>query len=129
MTSGRKVWIGLAVAVPVSLVALVALSSSGLCGNEEIKRIPSPSGVLEAVVFTRDCGATTRESRQVAILQHGSKLPNESGFFAVEGSFEVAWKNDNELLITYPRKYGTFEDKTEVKGVKIDYVKVPPFKQ
>src|SRR5206468_11565957 len=33
--------------------------SCGMCGNDEVVRLRSPDGRLEAVLFQRDCGATT----------------------------------------------------------------------
>ena len=42
------------------------------CGNEIVSRKASPSGSHEAVVFERDCGATTSWSTQVAIIRGGT---------------------------------------------------------
>lgn len=44
------------------LIVAVILSSScsnDLCGNTELSRVKSPSGEYDAVVFSRNCGATT----------------------------------------------------------------------
>ena len=46
------------------------------CGNDEVVRVPSSDGRLEAVIFRRDCGATTDFSTQISILTKGASLPN-----------------------------------------------------
>jgi len=43
-----------------------------MCGNEIVSRIASPSGSHEAVVFERDCGATTTWTAQVAVIRGGA---------------------------------------------------------
>ena len=60
-----------------SVLALTACSDS--CGNDVLADVPSPSGERRAVVFQRDCGATTGFSVQVSILRRGKSLPNEAG--------------------------------------------------
>jgi hypothetical protein len=41
--------------------------------------MPSPDGKIEAVVFKRDCGATTDFTTQISILRKGASLPNQAG--------------------------------------------------
>ena len=73
--------VGNAVRASVFVSGLVVLLSSGcgLCANEEMLRVPSPDAKLEAVIFQRDCGATTGFSTQVSIVPKGASLPNEGG--------------------------------------------------
>jgi hypothetical protein len=66
------------------LVALLSLSgivpsACGLCRNEEMKRIASSDGTLEAVVFQRDCGATTDFSTQISVVRVHTNLPSRAG--------------------------------------------------
>ena len=49
------------------------------CGNDLVREVRSPSGKMKAVVFERDCGATTGFSTQVSLLLSNKSLPNESG--------------------------------------------------
>ena len=71
------------ITVPARVLLLgltVVLSSGcGLCANDEVVRIPSPDTKFEAVVFQRDCGATTGFSTQVSVVTRGASLPNEAG--------------------------------------------------
>ena len=68
------------------LAAMVALGAYGLytlgdsmCGNDIITESLSPDKELKAVVFRRDCGATTGFSTQVSILGVEEQLENENG--------------------------------------------------
>jgi hypothetical protein len=61
-----------------ALFAFVALFAP-LCANEVLQTGLSPDGRLKAVVFERDCGATTDFSTQVSVLPAGEKLPNDGG--------------------------------------------------
>lgn len=66
----------------VLLIASMTLTTGCadlLCGNDVIDDVASPSGRNHAVVFHRDCGATTGLSVQVSVLPAGKQLPNETG--------------------------------------------------
>jgi len=57
----RYLWL-----VWLSLVA--GCGSADLCANTELRRLSSPDGRLDAVLFERNCGATTGFSSQVSVL-------------------------------------------------------------
>ena len=42
---------------------------SGMCGNEILKEVPDSNNKYKAVIFSRDCGATTGSSIQISIMQ------------------------------------------------------------
>ena len=50
-----------------------------MCGNEIFQEASSPDNSYKAVVFQRDCGATTGFSTQVSILGTNDELLNEAG--------------------------------------------------
>jgi len=88
----------------ISMVCLI-LVGCGLCGNETDYEEVSPDGKLKAVVFERDCGATTRATTQISVLRKSEPLPNEAGnIFIAKGHslIRMQWRSDTELLITYP---------------------------
>jgi hypothetical protein len=58
---------------------VACLSLAGDCSNQIIKQIPSPNGKMKAVVFQRDCGATTGFNTQVSVLLSNQQLPDEGG--------------------------------------------------
>src|SRR5689334_1844736 len=63
----------------VATLLTSACGSFGMCGNREVERVPSPDGTLEAVLFQRDCGATTDFSTQVSIVPTGERLADQGG--------------------------------------------------
>lgn len=76
--------VALIVGVPVVALILggivfvfVVLPDS--CGNTVVERLASPDGRREAVLFERNCGATTGFSTQVSVLRNGRRLANERG--------------------------------------------------
>lgn len=118
-----NLWIG------IVLVLLPILSScSSLCKNEIITELPSPDGKLKAVVFQRDCGATTDYSTQVSILKTSDKLANKGGNIFVADSNHgaapigekeglnvgVAWEGENKLLIKHHPKARLFKSRNKI---------------
>lgn len=102
----------------VLLRAGCAALSAELCGNTVMKTIRSPDGAVDAVLFQRDCGATTGYSEQVSLVPAGAGLPNEGGnVFVADGDHGTApkgpeltlsWQDDGALLITHHPKARTF---------------------
>src|SRR6266550_3254126 len=84
-----------AIQVAVLTLAFVNASSciniAGDCGNELLKEVASPNGRMKAVVFQRDCGATTGFSTQVSVFRRDQRLPNEGGnLFAADTNHGAA---------------------------------------
>jgi hypothetical protein len=102
---------------------LIFAAGCGMCGNEIGYESRSPNGEWKAVAFERDCGATTRATTQVSVLQGSQSLPNEPGnIFSADGNFPVRmeWKSDQELQITYPP--GTHNVvEGQISGVKVEF--------
>jgi hypothetical protein len=118
-----NLWIG------IVLIVLPILSScNSLCKNEIITELPSADGKLKAVVFQRDCGATTDYSTQVSILKISDKLANKGGnIFAADSNHgaapigekggpnvDVAWKGESRLLIKHHPKARLFKSKNKI---------------
>lgn len=108
MTKWKKVAIGVVgsiVGCAVILVGGLMYLFQGMCGNDIHKSIASPNGDLKAVIFQRDCGATTGFSTQISILGAAEDLSNESGnIFSSDGHPEnsapkVNWTSENSLTI------------------------------
>jgi hypothetical protein len=97
----RRIAVGVALVLGVGLVVLMfgfyRLMSSfdDLCGNTIVATEFSPDHRLKAVLFERNCGATTRFSSQVSVLPSDRDLPNEGGnVFAAneaQGGEQTAW--------------------------------------
>jgi hypothetical protein len=116
---------------------LVLGGCSETCTNTIVSRLSSPDGQREAVMFQRDCGATTGFSTQVSILDAGSKLNGAGNTFRADddhdaarvgdwgGSWaEIKWLSSDHLLVRYAAKSRIFEQDDTVSGVKVTYESV-----
>ena len=117
------------------LIALSACSDG--CTNSPISRADAPDGLHGAVMFQRDCGATTGFSTQISVLKQGNEPSGDGNTFradddhgaAAAGNWggpwaEIRWLAPNHLLIRYASKSRLFERQEEVSGVKISYQQV-----
>src|SRR5438445_2992506 len=89
----------------LALATLVAACGSrGLCANTVERRLPSPNGSHEVVVFIRDCGATTDYSSQVALLSRGASprdLPGNVFIAPHRTDVQVQWIAEDTLLVQH----------------------------
>src|SRR2546430_16178187 len=70
----------LSVAGLVTLILLVPEAcNGGLCANDVLGTYPAPSGHYQAILFVRNCGATTSFGTNVSVLRPGDQLGDEAG--------------------------------------------------
>ena len=110
----------------------IYLLGRGMCGNDIYKEYISPNGKLKAVVFQRDCGATTGFSTQISVMAAKDDLKNEAGnIYIIDGqpsqpSPKVFWRNNNELIISKPINGSEYKAENSwgyLNKVKISYEK------
>ena len=65
MYSKHNFFLLLTLALIAGTVACINIAAG--CGNDLVKEVPSPNGKMKAVVFQRDCGATTGFSTQISL--------------------------------------------------------------
>jgi hypothetical protein len=114
-------------------IAMLAVGCDDLCANEVVSDVSSPSGRNHAVVFMRDCGATTGFMIEVAVLPSSKKLPKQPGntFSADDGHADVplevtaAWESDRALRLTHDPRLRIFRREPEVGEVKLTYATRP----
>lgn len=94
------------------------------CRNETIANIASPSGRLRAVVFSRNCGATTGFNTQLSIVSAGNANPADGGnAFIAKGTatLKIEWASEAELVVYGSHGLKTFKQERHVDGVVISY--------
>lgn len=116
------------------IVMAVASLLDGLCANTLVERILAPDGRREAVLFARNCGATTGYSTHVSVFAAGDSLPNEAGnVFAADLAdggtpapwggpmVELRWTEANALVVRHDplARIPTAEEETD--GIQITY--------
>lgn len=145
-TSGMARWrtVGTVMLVVVALAALgftraVTALTDGLCRNTPIQTAMSPDGTRQAILFARNCGATTGVSSQVSLLRADERLPNEPGnlFVADLDHFratsawggpwiEVTWTDADAILLRYDRQARVVSARETLDGSRMTYEPVAP---
>lgn len=122
----------------VLFFSLLSSSCDSGCANEILETVKSPDAHLQAVIFRRDCGATTDYSTQVSILSASAELANRSGNVFVadtnhsrapeqEGGgpkVKAEWLDNKSLKISYHSECRIFLQEAKQSGVKIIYEKI-----
>jgi len=106
------------------LVILLVSACDRACENERISSVQSPSGNLTAVIFNRNCGATTGFNTQVSVVKASEKLPDDGGNVLILGDshdLKVKWKSETELLIYGAGQGQSFKKDRSISGVSILY--------
>lgn len=119
---------------PILVALLACAGCSDACQNTAASRSSSPDGSHLAVLFQRDCGATTGFSTQISILSPGDKLLGGGNAFIADddhgvaragewgGSWaEMKWLSPDHLLVRYAVKSRLFKQDEDVSGVRITY--------
>jgi hypothetical protein len=118
-----------AVAVSVSVLCASYLSyvliriSENMCKSEIISTTPSPDASINAVVFERDCGATTNYTTEVALV-HSEESPfSDDGdvVLIVSGrqNLNIKWKNGNNITITIPKYLELIRSEFGANGIMV----------
>lgn len=111
-------------------LALIFLSSAALtgcgatCGNEISQTINAPSDHVRAVVFNRDCGATTGFNTQVSIVSVADALSNDEGNTLIlvgTVSLQIRWQSDSVLQLDGLGSAKVFKQEKLVGGVAVIY--------
>lgn len=103
-------------------LGLAACSDADLCGNEIVADVVSPSGARHAIVFLRDCGATTGFSTQLSILPAGEALPEDGGNAVILDDrvpLTVQWVSETELLVKGAGSKVVFRHERSVADVRV----------
>lgn len=109
------------------LLLMLLIAALGGCGdsceNELAQTTISPSGLKQAVVFVRDCGATAGVSTQVSIVAGGVNVVGAGNALVVEGrpSIQVRWLTDSVVSLSGLGPGRIFKQESEVYGTSIRY--------
>jgi hypothetical protein len=99
-----------------------------------VAQIGAPGGQHAAVLFQRDCGATTRFSTQVSIIGAGDGLSGAGNAYSADdghgaafiGSWggpwtEMKWLAPDHILIRFDAKSRIFLQAVQVNGIRVTY--------
>jgi hypothetical protein len=89
-----------------------------MCRAYLFQEVYSPDGEYKAVIYQRDCGATTGFATNVSILKASDDLPNKIGnILNMDGhpdwtKVKAVWNSNDSLTITYAEGYAVYIQKT-----------------
>lgn len=112
----------LAKASIILYVVSALVSGCAMCKNEEVERVPSPNRRHDAVVFRRDCGATTGFSMHMSILSHGGAPPAGGGNALTIDSnhglasdlVRVSWDSTDTIRVMFDKRARVFMKEKDV---------------
>jgi hypothetical protein len=121
----------LAFLLPILLLAGCAPS----CANRIVSRLDAPDGAQSAVLFQRDCGATTGFSTQISVLPAGGQPEDSGNVLRADGGHDAAvragawggpwaemhWLSPRHLLVRYATGARLFGRQAQVTGITISY--------
>jgi hypothetical protein len=110
------------------IVAIASCSvSENMCGNEVLDSVPSPDGETSAVIFHRNCGATTGVNIQISILPTGTTPDGPGNTLIIDGApdyssrYRPTWKNKRNIGLIVPDGSRVFLQKQTIGDVSISY--------
>ncbi len=104
------------------LCAVLFSGCGGRCENSVLYELASPGQDRKAVIFSRNCGATTGISTHLSILPTDTSVGSESGNVLVtdEGTIVVRWSGDDSLIVELGGRRA-YKKESVVTGVTITY--------
>jgi len=137
MSLWKKVLIGICLLVAVAAVGIDHFSQSAPdpCDNSVVSTLTSPNGKTRAVVYNRDCGATTDFVTHVSILSSDEALNgNTKSLFAADSNkgkapaqrgtgpeIRVKWFSNTRLEIQHHPNVRVKRSSDRFNGVAISY--------
>lgn len=123
----------------VGLIVVPLLLAGCACDDKVVQRVPQLYGRGAAVVFVRNCGATTAYATHVGIVRHVDAMPRKQEVVVVldanhgaapagQGGgpeVRVRWLAANHLEVAHHPRARTFREKTQHGPVRISYVPLP----
>ena len=120
--------------LPLLLLVSLPACSNVFCTNETVASLKSPDGKHRAILFMRECGATTDYSTQVSVIGSWSRVDSIGNVFiadaydrdAKRGSWggpwaEIGWASPKQLVVTYDARSRVFTRNGSANGVQIVY--------
>jgi hypothetical protein len=122
-----------------AMLAPLLLGGCDPCGDEVVQHEPSPYGRGTAIVYVRNCGATTDYATHVALVGHVDAGPRDRNVFFVADTNDgaapegpgggprvrVRWIDGNHLEVGYHPRARTFRKESKHGRVRITYVALP----
>ena len=127
----------LAAVVVIGILGYLAVGGfdKSMCVVSVVRRVSSPDRRLEAVIFERDCGATTDFGTNLSVVKAGSAIADAGGNLLVADSDHgrapldsgnvihllVEWIGSDSLVVRYDGRARLFQQAGQAQGVSVRY--------
>jgi hypothetical protein len=112
------------------MALLLLMTSCGLCGEKVLREVTSPEKTRRALLYERNCGATTNYVQHVNIAgaqvglapdSYGVVKTNE--VFVADGSsqIELIWRSESELVVKCSSCSSPAKQDTEIENIVVHY--------
>ena len=117
---------------------LLIAGCSDICANNELAQAFSPDQRHTAIMFERNCGATTGSSIQISILKSGKAVSGTGNIFVADSGHgavldqwsgplaDAVWLSSDHLLIRYAAHSRIFRRVDQVNEITVRYEQVNP---
>ncbi|MDB5692871.1 MAG: hypothetical protein JWO81_1934 [Alphaproteobacteria bacterium] len=118
-------------------IVLLALPLNGplfSCENDVVRVVTASDGAHDAVVFQRECGATTGFSTQISVLPHGETPSGRGNVFIADDDHgkaaaarwggpwaDIRWLSPDHLPVSYDTNSAVAKRQARLGGVRISY--------
>jgi hypothetical protein len=117
------------------LIGALTIGTTGCgCENTVYDALVSPDGQRKAVLFSRNCGATTGPNLQVSVVSRersarggGNTATMDVGHDStlwhanLPSLVKVTWVSPSRLMIAYDRRLRVFSKQASVANVDVEY--------
>ena len=106
------------------VLSIFMMGLAGCCDNEVDQVVLSPSGARMAVMFNRNCGATTGFNTQISIVPRANSSPDGVGNALILSDhmpLQMRWVSDSELRVSGLGTATVVIRNAMVNGVSITY--------
>lgn len=129
----RALVIGALIVVVVGVAGYEFVAFWDPCSNQIVRALGSPDNKFKAILFERDCGATTGFSSQISVLRAAERLHGAGNTFIADerqngpiGSWggplvSFRWRNANHLEIEYYQTARIFKKENSTRNIAIQY--------
>ena len=111
----------------IGMLVALALCACGVSSRDEVLRVTSPDGQIDAIIFETNCGATCPFGYEVRLASKGTRSGEEAAL--LEGAcrnekasgVNVRWLNANVLAVEYLRaKHLRFHKLVQIEGRTVE---------
>ncbi|SER46313.1 hypothetical protein [Neolewinella agarilytica] len=109
----------------VFLISLISCNLFGECETSTIRTTDSPNNDYKLVFFEVGCGATTKNSYQLSVLNRNESITSESIgniLICYSDSILPIWKDENTIQVFYNSDIEFFNRENRVGTFTIEYV-------